>query len=86
MLDNPEKLTDPKPLLASVLLGFGAWSKTKLLPPATVNFHKEAQRSVVEEWLIVKTVPTALVPEETNRQIEVVTPSPAAPPTVLVCS
>jgi hypothetical protein len=35
---------------------------------------------------MVKTVPIALVPDETKRHIEIVTPSAAAPPTVFVHS
>ncbi len=86
VLERPENETDPNPVLASVLFATGAVSKTKLLPAATVNLYIDEQRSVVESWFMVNTVPTAFVPDETNRQTDVHTPSFGAPPTVLVCS
>jgi hypothetical protein len=61
-------------------------ARTRSLPAPTVNFHMAAQRSPVELWLMVKIVPVALAPVERKRQRETVTPSPAAPPTVFVCS
>jgi hypothetical protein len=85
-LERPEIVLNPKPFPPSVLYAFGDVASTRFAPPATVNFHMVAQRSAVELWFIVKTVPIALVPEETKRHIEVVTPSPATPPTVFVCS
>lgn len=62
-------------------------TRTSELPAATVYFHIEEHFSgAFPDMLIVKTVPIAFAPDETNRQTETQTPSAATPPTVFVYS
>jgi hypothetical protein len=67
--------------------GFVPPTRTSVWPAPTVNFQNEQHFSdALPDSVIVMVVPVLTVPEATNRQTDVQTPSPATPPTVLVYS